>query len=108
MAKVCMVFVTAPNEEVAAMLARAVVDEGHAACGNLIPRVRSIYRWQGEVHDEEETLTVFKTTEAAADGLRIRIVALHPYECPEVVIVGTDGGHAPYLSWVADSVTKKS
>lgn len=108
MVSVCMVFVTAPNQDVAAMLARTVVDEGHAACGNLIPRVRSIYRWQGEVHDDEESLVVFKTTNGAAEGLRDRIVALHPYECPEVLIVNTDGGHEPYLSWVADSVSKKT
>lgn len=108
MMNVCMVFVTAPNQDVAAMLARTVVDEGLAACGNLIPRVRSIYRWQGVVHDDEESLVVFKTTEVAADGLRDRVVALHPYECPEVLIVNADGGHEPYLSWVADSVSEKS
>ena len=76
MMNVCMVFVTAPNQDVAAMLARTVVDEGLAACGNLIPRVRSIYRWQGAVHDDEESLVVFKTTEGAAGGLRDRVFVL--------------------------------
>ena len=108
MVNVCMVFVTAPNQDAAVMMARAVVDEGYAACGNLIPRVRSIYRWEGDVHDEEETLVVFKTTNDAVDGLRDRVVELHSYECPEVLIVNTDGGHEPYLSWVAGSVSKKS
>ena len=105
---VCLVFMTAPDEPTAARLARTVVEERHAACGNIISGIRSIYRWNDNVQDESEVLVLFKTTDEAVDGLRERIVAIHPYECPEVLVVPAGGGHLDYLQWVADSVGSKN
>lgn len=100
METVCLVFMTAPDEATAVALTRTVVDERLAACGNVVPTVRSIYRWQGEVHDDAEAMVLFKTTESAAGSLRARLVQLHPYDCPEVLVVNADGGHGDYLAWV--------
>ncbi len=98
---VIVVFSTFPNEDKAAEIARTLVSEGLVACANLVPPVRSIYRWQGEVCDERETLAVMKTTRERFDALRARLVALHPYELPEVIALPVEAGHAPYLEWVA-------
>ena len=99
-----LVYMTAPSAEVAADIARAVVGERLAACGNLLPGVRSIYRWKGEICDDPEVLVLFKTTRATFERLRARIVELHPYECPEVIAADIVHGHAPYLEWVAGNV----
>jgi len=100
-----MVFMTVPDPEVGARLVRLVVEEQLAACGNLIPGVRSIYRWKGEVCDDAEVLVILKTTTARIDLLRDRLVALHPYDCPEVVAVPVTGGHSAYLDWVTAETT---
>jgi periplasmic divalent cation tolerance protein len=98
-----IVLVTAPSEEKAAELGRALVEEGLAACANLIPRVRSIYRWEGKVEDEAEVLIVLKTRAELFERLRARVVALHPYQVPEVIQLAISAGHAPYLAWIASS-----
>lgn len=100
--QVVVAFSTFPSPEKAADIARTLVSEGLAACANLVPAVRSIYRWQGEVQDESETLAILKTTRAKVEEMTARLVALHPYEVAEVIVLPVDGGHAPYLAWVAD------
>lgn len=96
-----VVLVTAPSADEAARLARAVVEERLAACGNVLPQLRSIYRWQGAVHDEPEAMLILKTTVAQFEKLRARVVELHPYETPEVLALPVAAGHAPYLAWIA-------
>lgn len=95
-----MVLVTAPDEEVAGRLAHAVVAEGLVACVNLVPAVRSIYRWEGDVQDDAEVLLVMKTTEENMEALCARIDALHPYDLPEVLALPAVGGSVAYLDWV--------
>lgn len=97
---VSVVLVTAPSEELAAALARTLVDEGLIACANLVPGVRSIYRWKGAIWDEGEVLLVLKAPTAGFESLRARIVELHPYETPEVLRLDVAEGHRPYLDWV--------
>lgn len=99
-----VVLVTAPDADTAARLARTLVEERLAACGNLVPGVRSIYRWEGKICDEAEVLLVLKTTVDHADALRDRVAALHPYACPEVLVLPVEGGHAAYLAWVREQV----
>ncbi|MFT3917164.1 MAG: divalent-cation tolerance protein CutA [Anaeromyxobacteraceae bacterium] len=100
MTDVLVVLVTAPSPERAAELARAVVEERLAACGNVVPGVRSIYRWEGKVVDEPEALLVLKTTRDRLDALQERVLALHPYEVPEVLALSVDAGAERYLGWV--------
>ena len=96
-----MVLVTAPSAEVAAGLARTLVEERLAACGNVLPEVRSIYRWDGRIHEDAEALLVLKTTRARLDALRDRVLALHPYAVPELLALPVEAGSAGYLAWLA-------
>ncbi len=91
---------TCPDADTARRLAGALVGERLAACVNLLPGVRSVYRWQGEVHEDQEVLLVVKTTRARLDALTERIRALHPYELPEIIAVPVVKGLSDYLHWV--------
>jgi periplasmic divalent cation tolerance protein len=95
---------TAPSMEQAAELARTLVAERLVACVNLVPGVRSIYTWKGELCDEAEVLCVMKTRHDRVDALRARLPALHPYDVPELVVLDVAAGHAPYLAWIDASV----
>ena len=97
---VLVVFSTFPSPQKAAAVARILVTEGLAACANLVGPVRSIYRWQGELCDDRETLAVIKTTSERFEAMRTRLVALHPYDVAEVIALPVEAGHAPYLAWV--------
>ena len=82
-------------------MARILVTEQLAACVNIVGPVRSIYRWEGDISDDTETLAVIKTTSERFEEMRTRLVALHPYQVAEVIAVPVEAGHAPYLAWVA-------
>lgn len=96
-----LVHCTCPDEACAALIAHALVAERLAACVNRITGVVSSYRWQGQVRADAEVLLLIKTTRERFAALRDRIVALHPYELPEVIAVDIDQGSAPYLDWIA-------
>jgi len=95
-----VVLVTAPDLDTAAALARTLVEERLVACANLVPGVRSIYRWEGRIQDDAEVLLVAKTGAARCDALAARVRDLHPYELPEVVVLPVSGGSRDYLDWV--------
>ncbi len=103
-AELVVVLVTAPDEERAASLARTLVEERLAACGNIVPGIRSIYRWKEAVEDEREALLLLKTRTSLFEALRARVVELHPYDCPEVLQLGVGAAHGPYLDWILESV----
>lgn len=94
-------FCTVPDLDVADRIARMLVGEGLAACVNRVPGVVSTYRWQGELHVDAEVLLLIKTTRERFEVLCERLVALHPYELPELIAVDVAAGHAPYLDWLA-------
>ena len=98
------VLVTAPSAEEAARIARQVVEEKLAACGNVLPGLRSIYRWQGKVEEADEALLVLKTARSRFKELADRIVALHPYDVPEVIALPIEAGHDAYLDWIVGSL----
>ncbi len=102
MTEVGVVVMSAPDEARAAELARTLVEERLIACANVIPRVRSIYRWQGSIADEGEVLVVMKIDRAQFERVRERIVQLHPYQVPEVLCFEVSAGHPPYLQWVLE------
>jgi len=104
MSDALVVLVTTPSPEEAARIARALVEERLAACGNVVPGLRSIYRWEGRVEDEAEALLILKTTAERFEAMRARTVDLHPYDTPEVLALPVAAGHAPYLAWLAASV----
>jgi periplasmic divalent cation tolerance protein len=101
-----VVLVTVPDAGTAAELARALVEERLAACGNVVPGLRSIYRWEGQLHDEAEALLVLKTTRARFEALREAVLRMHPYQVPEVLALPVEAGSAPYLAWLAGQVER--
>lgn len=104
MTDVMVVLVTAPDADKAAEIARTLVEEKLVACVNVIPAIRSIYRWEGRVEDASEALLVLKTPRFRMKELVDRVTALHPYEVPEVVALSVADGHGPYLDWVIGAV----
>ena len=105
---VLIVLSTFPNAEVAGRIARQLVESRLVACVNLIPSIRSIYEWEGEVCDDAEVLGVIKTARERLEAVRAAIVAEHPYDVPEVVAIDVDGGHQPYLDWVMSMTSERS
>ncbi len=99
---VLVLFVTVGNEDEALNIARAIVNEKLAACVNIIPAIRSIYMWQGEVCDDKELLLLIKAPRRLFSKLMSRIKELHSYEVPEVIAVSLSEGIEDYLSWVVD------
>ncbi|HEU4670368.1 MAG TPA: divalent-cation tolerance protein CutA [Dyella sp.] len=91
---------TCPDADTARSLAEALVSESLAACVNQLPGAISTYAWQGRLHSDPEVLLVIKTTAARFERLRARLIALHPYEVPELLALPVVDGHAPYLDWV--------
>ena len=96
------VYVTAADAAEATRIARAVVDERLAACANLFTGMRSIYRWQGEIAEDEEAVLILKTREALLEPLIARVTALHSYDCPCVVAWPLQAGNPPFLHWIAE------
>jgi periplasmic divalent cation tolerance protein len=99
-----VVLSTVGGAEEAERMARALVERGLAACVNLVPGVRSIYRWKGRVETEDEHLLVIKTRAERLPALKEALVALHPYEVPEALALPVEDGLAPYLAWLDDAV----
>jgi periplasmic divalent cation tolerance protein len=99
MTEVKVVLVTAPEDR-AGGLGRRLVEERLIACANVLPRMTSVYRWEGEIHEEAEVLLVLKTTAARVPELLRRIPELHPYEVPEALVLGVEEGLPTYLDWV--------
>jgi periplasmic divalent cation tolerance protein len=95
-----VVLMTAPSQEAAERLVRALVDESLIACGNIVPGLTSIYRWQGAVQCDAEVLVLAKTRAELVERLVRRVPELHPYEVPEVLVLAVAAGHQPYLDWI--------
>ena len=93
--------VTAPEKE-AEELARRIVDASLAACVNLVPGVRSVYRREGKTCTDEEVLLVIKLTDEQVPKLIDSVVRWHSYDCPECIVLPVEGGNPAYLDWVAN------
>jgi periplasmic divalent cation tolerance protein len=98
-----LVFMTCPKAEDAATIVSTVVEEGLAACGNILPGMRSIYRWQGKVQEATEALVLLKTTGTRYEALERRLTQLHSYEVPEIIAVDIDRGLTTYLRWLGET-----
>ena len=104
MSDAVVVLSTVGTAEDASRIARALVERRLAACVNVVPGVRSVYRWQGRVEEDDERLLVIKTRRERFEALREALLALHPYELPEAIVLPIEAGHAPYLAWLDESV----
>ncbi|GGP19433.1 dihydroorotate dehydrogenase [Thermocladium modestius] len=101
-----LVNVTAPEDQ-GIRIGRVLVEEGLAACVNVVRGIRSIYRWKGNVEEDEEALLIIKTTRPALDRLVRRVKELHPYEVPEIIAMPIIAGNEDYLRWIEESVYGK-
>ncbi|NKY52473.1 divalent-cation tolerance protein CutA [Nocardia vermiculata] len=97
------VSITAGDPELLARLVRDMVDSGLVACGNIIPGVRSIYRWDGAVQDDPETLAVLHTRRSRVDDILAFMAEHHPDETPQVIATAAVHTHPGYQQWVIDS-----
>jgi periplasmic divalent cation tolerance protein len=99
-----IVLTTAGSEEEARKIARCLVDQGLAACVNIIQRVESIYRWKGKTESAQEWLLIIKTTAERFPAVRDAIRELHSYDLPECIAFSVEDGSSPYLQWLEDCV----
>jgi periplasmic divalent cation tolerance protein len=95
---------TVDSVELGRKIAGALVDAGLAACVNIIPGVRSVYRWQGKICDEEELLLLIKTTAARFEEVRRLVRSLHTYQVPEVISLPIGAADRDYISWLCEQV----
>ena len=98
-----LALVTAPDLKTARALARAALDARLIACANLVPKIESHYRWQGKIERASEVLLLLKTTARCLGKLEKLILAKHPYDTPEFIVLPLSGGNHRYLDWLAIS-----
>lgn len=98
---------TAPDEQVAKKLAHGIISNKLAACVNIIPRITSIYHWDGKINEDSEVLMMIKTKTSKVDELSIYVRENHPYSVAEVISLPIDNGNPLYLKWLQDSVPDK-
>ncbi len=99
---VLLVYSTTPNFETAEKIAQELVGKKLAACVSMIPGVQSVYHWQGNVEKATEICLMIKTTRHRFSALSEALMALHPYEVPELIAVDVTAGLPSYLQWVKD------
>lgn len=101
-----VVLVTASSEEEATALAKILVNQRLVACVNILPKVKSIFQWEGKVSEEEECLMILKTVRSQYKPLENTIIAQHSYDVPEVIALPIVDGSDSYLSWVHNMTQK--
>jgi periplasmic divalent cation tolerance protein len=102
-----VVLSTCASTEEAQRVARALVEKRLAACVNVMPGIRSVYRWKEAIKDEEEVLLLIKTSRALLEELREEIERLHSYEVPEVIALSVVDGSERYLAWMNRELAHK-
>ena len=100
-----IVLSTFPADQDPTLLATTLVEERLAACVNVLPPMRSIYRWEGKVEQATEHQLVIKTTAARMEAVKSRLASLHPYDTPEVLVVPVSDGATDYLNWIVSSTS---
>ncbi|HTR97717.1 MAG TPA: divalent-cation tolerance protein CutA [Candidatus Acidoferrales bacterium] len=104
MTEALIVFTTFGSEADAARVARTLLEERLVACANLLPGVRSLYRWKDAIADEREVVVLMKTRKQDWTALLSRLHDLHPYETPECVAVRIAAGAPRYMAWLDEAL----
>lgn len=95
-----LILCTCPDRETAEKIARRLISAHLAACVNILPSITSVYQWQGNIEMEQEVLLLIKSNSDHYAKLEKQILALHPYELPEIIAVSLDRGLPDYLKWI--------
>ena len=103
MSKHFVCLVTTPTDK-AESIAEKIIESKNAACVNILPKVTSVYWWQGKIEKDSESLLVIKTNESAKDQLQETVKANHPYETPEIIFLEIHSGSTEYLNWIDNSI----
>jgi len=106
--EVIIILSNTDSAESAARMARELVGRKLVACVNVVPGVRSFYRWKGEIVEDGEHLMVMKTRRAMFEQVRVTLRELHPYELPEIIALPLAEGDTDYLDWVREGTAVKS
>ena len=102
------VYMTCADKNEARKIGRALVESRLAACVNIIDQMESLYWWDGAVQNDHETALIAKTTIEKVPQLKKQVTSLHSYECPCIISLPVDDGHAPYLDWIRSQVSSQS
>jgi len=102
-----VVLVTASSEEEATALGRSLIGQHLAACVNVLPKVQSIFQWEGKTSEEEEYLMVVKTRKSLFQDVEKTILADHSYDVPEIIALPIVAGYQPYMSWIHDMTNEQ-
>ena len=100
-----VVLTTLASAEEAVTLVRTLLERRLIACGNILPGVRSLYRWEGKVADEREVIVILKTRRVRLDALELAFGELHPYKVPELLALPVSAGLHKYLEWIDDETS---
>lgn len=101
---VSIVLSTAGSKDEADRIAHALVERRLAACVNMVPSARSVYRWKEQIEEAEEVILLIKTTGDKLAALEQALKTLHSYELPEFIVLAASGGSDSYLQWIRSSV----
>jgi len=97
-----LVLITVATEDEAERIARALLEDRLIACANIVPKIRSFYRWKGRLCDDQESLMLLKTVRVHFSKIKERVKKLHSYEVPEIISFSLEDGSEAYLKWVED------
>lgn len=100
--KCFVVYITTSSDEEAADIAGKMVESRLAACGNVLPGMKSVYQWKGNIEQDNETVLILKTAEDKLDALTDEVKKLHSYEVPCIVALPIETGNADYLDWIVE------
>jgi len=101
-----VMFVTVSSEKEALRIGRRLVEAGVVACVNVLPHIRSLFRWEGKVSDEPEVLMILKTRASLFQDIKMTIKAIHSYSVPEIIALPIVQGSEDYLHWLYESTAK--
>jgi periplasmic divalent cation tolerance protein len=108
MTDACLIVTTCGSEETALTIAASLVDQGFAACVNILPGIKSYYYFKGETQLDEEVLLMVKTTSEMFQKVSDVISDLHTYEIPEILMFPVEAGSDSFLEWIRDSVKQRA
>lgn len=100
-----VVLTTLASDEEAVQFIRVLLDRRLIACGTVLAAGRSLYRWQGQIADEQEVVVLLKTRSARLDALKAAFAELHPYKVPELLALAVESGLDRYLEWISGETT---